>query len=80
MKSKYQKELESLAAQREENQNDILRQEGQSTFENLGHNMQVEAGFACLSEIYQDLQDMEKAELCDHMALERKYGRANKKR
>lgn len=80
MKSEYKAELEKLAKQNENQQNDIMRTSTMSTLQNFGHNMQVEAYPQDLLAAYNDLQEMERAELYDHMELERKYGRANKKR
>ncbi len=80
MKGRYQKELEKLAKKNKAKHDDILRQSSLSTFETAQHNMQVEAYPRDIIAAYQELQAMEEAELVDNLELERKYGRANKKR
>ena len=80
MKSQLKKELERLAKQNEIAQNDILRQSDLSTFQSAWHNMQVEASARDILSAYKELEEMERAELQDNLNLERKYGRANKKR
>lgn len=79
-KNSYQKEMEAYAKESSSRHLDILRQSELSTFEINEHNMQVEAYPNTFSAISGEIVAMEKAELTDHLELERKYGRSNKKR
>ena len=76
----YQKKLALYAKMRERSICDILCERDKSTFEEDQHNMQIEEQSFIDSQIRREVEEFEKAELYDNLELERKYGRADKKR
>lgn len=76
----YQKEMNAYEKSHKKQICDILCNRAQSTFDEIGHNMQVEDQLFVFSQIKQEIEEFERAELQDNIELERKYGRANKKR
>lgn len=76
----YQKKLALYAEKVEKSVCDILCERDKSTFEESQHNMQIEEQSFIDSQIRREVEEFERAELYDNLELERKYGRANKKR
>lgn len=76
----YQKKLALYAEKVEKSVCDILCERDKSTFEDSQHNMQIEEQSFIDSQIRREVEEFERAELYDNLELERKYGRADKKR
>lgn len=64
----YKKELEIYAKKNEERLSSFLRQDFQANFEDLKHNMLIEGEL--LDRVYNQLQDLERAELEDYWKRE----------
>lgn len=73
----FKKKLENFAKKNEEKYSSILRQDFQSNFDKLKHNMLIER--ETLDRIYNDLACLERADLEDFWQKE-KDDRPNKKR
>lgn len=71
----YARALRKIAKQKREVEIPTLNEETLNAFV---HNMQVEG--QVLSEVYDDLKDLEKTDLFDYFKLEKSYGRTNKTR